>query len=37
VPDPRFDFLAFRWGDAPDWWEARDDLPAWQALRQELE
>ena len=33
VPEERYDFTRFRWGDAPDWWEQRDSLPAWQALR----
>ncbi len=33
VPDEGFDFVRYRWGDAPDWWEERDALPAWRALR----
>jgi predicted phosphodiesterase len=31
------DFIRWRWGDAPGWWERRDELPAWQALRREAE
>jgi len=26
---------SWRWGDAPDWWEDRDDLPEWRRLRGE--
>jgi predicted phosphodiesterase len=33
VPEQRLDFIRFRWGDAPGWWERRDELPAWRALR----
>ena len=33
VPDEGLDFVRYRWGDAPDWWEERDALPAWRALR----
>jgi len=33
VPEQRLDFIRFRWGDAPEWWERRDALPAWHALR----
>jgi hypothetical protein len=33
VPDEDFDLVRYRWGDAPDWWEQRDDLPAWRVLR----
>jgi len=33
VPDEQPDFLRFRWGDAPAWWEKRDELAAWQSLR----
>ena len=33
VPDERLDFVRYRWGDAPDWWEERDALPVWRALR----
>ena len=33
VPEQRLDFIRFRWGDAPAWWEQRDELPAWRALR----
>lgn len=35
VPERPFDFIRYRWGDAPDWWDERDDLPAWRALRGE--
>ena len=33
APEQRLDFIRFRWGDAPAWWEQRDELPAWRALR----
>ncbi|MEJ5198058.1 MAG: metallophosphoesterase family protein [Anaerolineae bacterium] len=33
VPEQRLDFIRFRWGDAPEWWERRDELAAWRALR----
>jgi len=33
VPDEPLDFVRYRWGDAPDWWEERDELPVWRALR----
>ncbi len=33
IPERAADFLRWRWGDAPLWWEDRDALPAWQALR----
>ena len=33
VPEERLDFINHQWGHAPDWWEGRDELPAWQALR----
>jgi predicted phosphodiesterase len=36
VPERRYDFIRYRWGDAPAWWERRDDLPQWQALRTQL-
>lgn len=32
VPEQRYDFISFRWGDAPGWWDGRDDLPAWRSL-----
>jgi hypothetical protein len=35
VPEENIDFVGHRWGDAPDWWEARDRLPEWCALRGE--
>lgn len=31
--DARPDFVRYHWGDAPAWWEGRDTLPGWQALR----
>ncbi len=30
----RYDFIRYRWGEAPAWWDRRDELAAWQALRQ---
>jgi predicted phosphodiesterase len=33
VPEPRMDLGRFRWGEAPPWWDRRDDLPEWRALR----
>ncbi len=36
VPAESFDYVRHRWGDAPKWWEQRDGLPAWQALRQDV-
>lgn len=35
VPEQRFDFVRFRWGDAPAWWERRDELADWRALRRD--
>jgi hypothetical protein len=35
VPEERLDYLRYRWGDAPAWWEERDTLPAWRSMRQE--
>jgi predicted phosphodiesterase len=35
VPEERLDYLYYRWGDAPPWWEKRDALPAWQELRRD--
>ena len=29
------DFITHRWGDAPEWWDRRDDLPGWRSLRGE--
>jgi predicted phosphodiesterase len=26
-------FRHYRWGDAPEWWEQREHIPAWRALR----
>lgn len=34
VPAERPDFERHRWGNAPDWWEHRDALAAWQTLRE---
>jgi predicted phosphodiesterase len=33
VPEPKPDFIRWRWGDAPLWWDDRDEIPAWRALR----
>jgi predicted phosphodiesterase len=33
APEQRLDFIRFRWGDAPAWWDQRDNLPAWRMLR----
>jgi predicted phosphodiesterase len=33
LPEERMDYLHHRWGDAPGWWEHRDSLPTWRALR----
>ncbi len=33
VPDTGPDFIRYRWGDAPAWWDARDTLPDWYTLR----
>jgi predicted phosphodiesterase len=35
VPEEHLDYLRYCWGDAPEWWENRDALPAWQALCQD--
>jgi predicted phosphodiesterase len=35
VPEERLDYLTYRWGDAPAWWEVRDAIPAWRRLRQD--
>ncbi len=35
MPERGFDFLRFRWGDAPFWWGQRDEIPAWRTLRGE--
>lgn len=32
VPEQAADFIRWRWGDPPLWWDERDDLPAWQEL-----
>jgi predicted phosphodiesterase len=34
-PEERVDYLRYRWGDAPPWWEERDAQPAWRRLRQD--
>lgn len=31
------DYHRYRWSDTPLWWERRDELPAWRALRGEDE
>lgn len=36
TPDETPDFVRYRWGEAPAWWDERDDLPAWQALREDI-
>jgi predicted phosphodiesterase len=33
IPEPKPDFIRWRWGDAPLWWDDRDEIPAWRALR----
>lgn len=35
VSENALDFIRYRWGDAPDWWDERDNLPAWRTLRGE--
>jgi hypothetical protein len=35
IPEERLDHVRYRWGDAPDWWDERDSLPAWRLLRGE--
>jgi hypothetical protein len=35
VYEERPDYLRYRWGDAPAWWDERDSVPAWRQLRQE--
>jgi predicted phosphodiesterase len=38
VPEPVApDYIRYRWGDAPLWWERRDELRGWRALRGEEE
>lgn len=38
VPEPiKPNFARHRWGFAPDWWERRDEIPAWRRLRGEEE
>ncbi len=37
VPGRSPDFIRWRWGDAPDWWEDRDSLPEWRRLRGEFD
>ncbi len=32
-PERTADFIKWRWGDAPLWWDEREASPAWQALR----
>jgi len=33
VPEERLDYLRYRWGDPPEWWEGRDGLGSWRRLR----
>lgn len=33
VPEVAPDFASYRWGDTPPWWEAREKLAEWHALR----
>jgi hypothetical protein len=35
VPEEAFDFIRFRWGDPPDWWENRDAIAVWRSLRRD--
>jgi predicted phosphodiesterase len=35
IPESKPDFIRWRWGDPPLWWDQRDELPAWRALRGE--
>lgn len=36
VPEPiKPNFARYRWGFTPDWWERRDEMPAWRVLRGE--
>jgi len=35
IPEEKPDFQRYRWGDTPPWWDARDDLASWRALRGE--
>jgi hypothetical protein len=35
IQEERLDHVRYRWGDAPDWWDGRDSLPAWRLLRGE--
>lgn len=35
IPERTADFIKWRWGDAPLWWDERDELPAWRELRGE--
>jgi predicted phosphodiesterase len=37
IPERSPDFIRWRWGDAPLWWDERDELAAWHALRGESE
>jgi predicted phosphodiesterase len=34
VPEMALDFLNYRWGDAPAWWEKRDQLAEWKLFRE---
>jgi predicted phosphodiesterase len=33
IPEPSPDFIRWRWGDAPPWWDKRDENPVWNTLR----
>lgn len=33
IPERAPDFIRWRWGDPPLWWDRRDELPAWRKLR----
>lgn len=35
IPEQTVDFIRWRWGDPPLWWDERDDLSAWRELRGE--
>jgi predicted phosphodiesterase len=37
IPEPKPDFIRWRWGDPPPWWDRRDELPAWNELRESEE
>ena len=33
VPERRPDYVGYRWGNEPAWWETRDEISAWRSLR----